>query len=170
MFKRLFALSALLLLLGTGLTVRELSRSQPAQPVNLVAPPASAGEINTGDLEQLVNQVRVQNGLGALTDDVQLTASAMARAEFLCDHDIWSHDGWGATLTYPYQKAGENLEYGDYNQTPRTIVTAWVNSPEHYANMTDTAFTAQGMGLKFCTQYQGKPNQVIIVNHFGRPR
>lgn len=170
MFKRLFALLALFLLIAVPVTVKELSRSQPASPtITLVSPPASAGEINTGDIETVVNQVRVQKGLGALADDVQLTASAMARAEFLCDHDVWSHDGWTGSLTYTYHKAGENIAYGDQYQTPRTIVTAWVNSPTHYANMTDTAFTQQGMGIKFCKQYQGHLNQVIIVNHFREP-
>lgn len=174
MRKRLLVLLPIVILLsivvGTIEAATLIQRDETPPPLRLTSPPASPGEVNTGDIEAVVNQVRVQNGLVALTNNSLLTESAMARAKYLCENNIWSHDGWVGSLTYPFYKAGENLEYGSIAQTPRTIVDRWVNSPAHYANMTDPVFTEQGMGLTYCKSYQGQNDVLIVVNHFGRPR
>jgi uncharacterized protein YkwD len=146
-----------------ALTAKEVS-------TKLVAPPVSNGEVNTGDLQSLINQVRVQNGLGTLSDNRLLDDDAMTRAKFLCDNNQWSHDYFLVFIgNYAYNKAGENLEYGSSSQTARTIVDAWVNSPEHYANITDPVFTEQGMGLAHCNEFQSRHDVLIVVNYFGRP-
>lgn len=170
MRKRLFALSALILLAVLVPVLIQRGETKPIVP-KLVDPPHAVSEVNTGDIEAVINQVRVQNNLGTLSDNSLLDASAMARAKYLCENNIWSHDKWEVFInSYSYYKAGENLEYTGLDQTPRTIVQAWVNSPTHYVNISDPVFTEQGMGLTKCDNYQGEKQALIIVNHFGRPR
>lgn len=123
--------------------------------------------VTSGEVMAEVNQIRVKNGLGRLVDNGLLSQSATARADYLCDHKIWSHEGWESSLVYKYRHAGENLEHGSVFQTPRTIVQTWVESPTHYENILDTRWTEQGMGVRYCDDYQGWPKAVIVVNHFG---
>lgn len=162
MFSKLFVL-LVSVLIWTSISIG----SRPQQSVTPIKQTLTL--ITGGEVEAVVNEVRVQNGLKSLTDNPELNASAKVRADYLCDNDVWSHDGWVKTITFKYRKIGENLEFGDVYQTPRTIVQSWVKSPTHYANMTDSAFTEQGMGVRYCDNYQGLDNRLIVVNHFRLP-
>lgn len=168
MSKRLMiaTLVSLALIVGTGIghTITELRHFGGASSTSLVL-------LTSKDVQQAVNDYRVQNGMGALSPSGSLDSSAQARADFLCSNNKWSHDGWADSLT-DYKatavKVGENLEYGSQYQTPRTIVENWANSPTHNANMLDAVYTEQGMGIRYCNEYQGEKEIVVIVNHFGR--
>lgn len=151
--------------IGIGHTITELRRFGGASSQSLVL-------LTSKDVQQAVNDYRVQNGMGALSPSGSLENSAQARADFLCNENKWSHDGWVDSLAV-YKttavKVGENLQYGSQYQTPRTIVEGWANSPTHNANMLDSVYTEQGMGIRYCSTYQGEREIVIIVNHFGKP-
>ena len=43
-----------------------------------------------------------------------------------------------------YRTAGENIAYGQ--RTPREVVTAWMNSPGHRANILNASYTQIGVG------------------------
>jgi uncharacterized protein YkwD len=158
MYRRLMiATTVLFLILATVTVIAEWSRS--------------ANPITSGAVKGEVNAYRVQNGRSKLLSSSLLDYSAQARAEFLCNNNVWSHDGWTDSLgQYMTDGAevGENLEYGGKYQTPRTIVGSWSESPTHNENMLDPVYTEQGMGIKYCAEYQGDKEVVIVVNHFGR--
>lgn len=169
--KRLLALLILATVVIVVIVASNRSQPAPDKPAKPVPAPTVLAPITSRDVENAVNEVRVQKGLPKLADNRLLNDSAMARANSLCDSNTFSHDGWEASLTYSYSKAGENLEWRNAgSQTPRTIVDSWVNSPEHYENIADPQFTEQGMGVRYCDNFQESSRAVIVVNHFGAPK
>ena len=45
-------------------------------------------------------------------------------------------------------EVGENIAWGTLNlATPASIVTAWMNSPDHRANILRAAFRQEGLGV-----------------------
>lgn len=161
----------LLVLFGAIVGAMELRHPVPVhQPevVSSVEPVKTRYPVSNRDLESEVNLVRVQNGLDKLGSNGSLQASAQARADFLCGNNEWSHDDFYGSIRYDFYKVGENLEYSGVHRDTRTIVQAWVNSPTHYANMIDPVFTEQGMGIRYCNNYQGLSEAIIVVNHFGK--
>lgn len=121
--------------------------------------------ITSESVKTRVNLTRTQNKAAPLTSNNLLDDSANARAEYLCKSNTWEHGDWANSFTYDYVKAGENLAHGFL--TSQETVDGWVNSPTHFDNMIDTAFTEQGIGIKYCNNYQGRAHSVIVVNHFG---
>lgn len=99
----------------------------------------------------LVNKERVKAGLSELSLSDTLTAPAQKRAVEI--KDVFSHtrpDGrsWSSVLSdynISYRASGENLAYG-YN-TPEAVVTGWMNSPGHRANILSANFNQIGIGV-----------------------
>lgn len=107
---------------------------------------AFASAITAGDLNSLTNQQRAGSGLGALIINSQLTNAAYAKAQDMLADQYWAHfapDGatpWSFIITsgYDYINAGENLARGF--GTSSGVVTAWMNSPEHRANLLNSSY------------------------------
>ena len=99
----------------------------------------------------LVNKVRVANGLNKLTTYDKLTEVAQLRAEELMTS--YSHtrpDGRSCftALTdagLSYYTAGENIAEG--YSTPERVVDGWMNSPGHRANILNPDVTMIGVGF-----------------------
>ena len=80
-------------------------------------------------------------------------------------HDAMSHTGSdGSDLRqratrqgYLWSRLGENVAYG--YTTPAGVVTGWLGSPGHCANIMNPDFTELGVGLHgtFWTQLFGRP-------------
>ncbi len=88
----------------------------------------------------LVNQQRAAAGLAALTWDNDLEMAAAVRAAE--NVQLFSHtrpDGSDWYTVNPQIMHGENLAYG-YNSA-QEVVTAWMNSPTHAANILYPQFT-----------------------------
>ena len=99
---------------------------------------------------QLVNQQRAANGLAPVSISSQLTAAAsihdgdMAKMSYSLGYDgAMQHDLNGVPLStmddrlmavgYDYAWFGENIAYGF--TSAQAVVNAWMNSPEHKANL-----------------------------------
>lgn len=108
----------------------------------------------------LVNQQRTSRGETALTVNPILQGVAIAHSLDMVARDYFDHttpSGVTAAqrvLSSGYVPAGtgytigENIAWGTGDQsTPRAIVTAWMNSPEHRANILDPTFRQTGMGV-----------------------
>jgi uncharacterized protein YkwD len=98
----------------------------------------------------------------------RLTTSAKQYALHLAADGAFSHTD-GSDLTtraqavgYRFRRIGENLGLGQTK--PRTIVEAWMDSPEHRANMLDPMFTEIGVGI--ATRADG---QIVWCVDLGRP-
>lgn len=102
----------------------------------------------------LVNQERTSRGLPALLVDTGATQAAKAHAEDMAGRGFFAHttpEGWtpadrlqllGVT---GYTRVGENIALGQ--PTPQDVMTAWMNSSGHRANILDPAYTHIGVGV-----------------------
>ncbi len=100
---------------------------------------------------KLVNQERAKAGLSALTTNTTLTNAANKRAKETVQS--FSHtrpDGTNFStvlkeFNISYRAAGENIAYGQ--KTPQEVVTGWMNSPGHRANILNANFGKIGIGV-----------------------
>lgn len=98
----------------------------------------------------LVNIERAKEGLAPLTIDENVQAAAQVRA-LECEQSF-SHtrpDGSSFATALKeqgvnYRRAGENIAWGQHS--PKEVVTAWMNSAGHRANIMNANFTKIGVG------------------------
>ena len=101
---------------------------------------------------RLVNEIRRQNGLSALTANWELSRIARYKSQDMVDNRYFSHTSptYGTPFQMirafglSYRTAGENIAYGQ--RTPQAVVDAWMNSSGHRANILNAAFTQIGVG------------------------
>ena len=101
---------------------------------------------------RLVNEIRVQNGLSALTYNWELSRVARYKSQDMVDNRYFSHTS--PTYGTPFQMikafglsfrtAGENIARG--YPTPQAVVNAWMNSSGHRANILSSSYTQIGVG------------------------
>ncbi|WP_042165595.1 CAP domain-containing protein [Paenibacillus gorillae] len=101
----------------------------------------------------LVNQERAKAGLSPLAVDSLLTKVATEKARDMDVNHYFSHTSptYGSPfdmmkqfgVTYSY--AGENIAAGQ--RTPQEVMTAWMNSPGHRANILNANFKKIGVGF-----------------------
>ncbi|MBB3108488.1 putative YkwD family protein/spore coat assembly protein SafA [Paenibacillus phyllosphaerae] len=101
---------------------------------------------------QLVNAERAKAGLKPLTLNWQLSRVARVKSEDMRDKAYFSHQSptYGSPfemmkafgLSYSY--AGENIAAGQ--TTAQAVMTSWMNSPGHKANILSPNFTEIGVG------------------------
>jgi len=154
----------ILFFVAAGLLVTPLRQSQPGVL-------GISYSISTSDLLSLTNQQRVANGLTPLIMNDQLTNAAQMKSTDMFAKDYWAHfapDGtspwyWFLKAGYQYNYAGENLARGF--TTPPDVVNAWMNSPEHRANMLSSNYNDVGFAVQEGT-LTGEET-VLVVQEFG---
>jgi uncharacterized protein YkwD len=122
------------------------------------------------------NDQRAENGnLPPLADNATLDDIAMLRMDDLFEHQYFAHvnssTGQSAqtvasSVGYTYIALGENLALGNYTGDAG-VVTAWMNSPGHRANILNTHYTQIGVAVREGV-FQGQ-NTWLAVQVFGRP-
>jgi uncharacterized protein YkwD len=109
----------------------------------------------------LINRERAQNGEAPLAPSLQLQQAAEGHASELVRADYFEHvspsgvtpvDRIRAAGYIPGENVGyvigENLAWGTLNlATPQSIVSAWIASPGHLANILETQYTDTGIGV-----------------------
>ncbi len=104
----------------------------------------------TQQVVDLVNAERAKEGLSALTIDPKVEKAATVRANEIqsnFDHTRPNGSSFSTALTeqgVSYRGAGENIAWGQ--RTPQEVVTAWMNSPGHRANIMNKSYTHIGVG------------------------
>ena len=101
---------------------------------------------------RLVNAERTKNGLAPLTENWELSRVARYKSQDMHDLRYFSHTSptYGSPFDMmrafglSYRAAGENIAYGQ--RTPRAVVTAWMNSEGHRANILNAKYTQIGVG------------------------
>lgn len=120
---------------------------------------------------RLVNERRLSAGLSALNYDGKLAESAQLHAMDLSLCDYFAHDSLDGTTFFERCAAngyegsctGENI--GGGQQTPQSVVDAWMASPSHRDNILYPYHEEMGVGF-----YVGDGGyQRYWVKHFGRP-
>ncbi len=102
------------------------------------------------EVVRLCNVERAAEGLAALTLDPTLTKAAMTRAAETVT--LFDHTRPDGTLFYTvlsevgfqYRAVGENIAAGQ--TTPAGVVSSWMNSPGHRANILNESFNKIGVG------------------------
>lgn len=125
----------------------------------------------------LHNQVRAQHGLPVLHDASRLRQAASAHSADMVDHRYFEHTTPGGRtmvdriLAAGYVRAnagwmlGENLEWGTGSlATPRGAVQAWLNSPEHRANLLRRGYREVGIGVAVGVPTGGSPGATYTVD------
>jgi len=133
----------------------------------------AAPGIDATDLMARVNQERTQRFIPALVTHSSLTLAANSKANDMLARSYFAHvdpDGkyvWpkieAAGFT-PYLTVGENLAM-DFSSAG-DVISAWMNSPTHRANIVNEKFEDQGMASVY-GQYEPSHDSVIVVSLFG---
>ncbi len=138
------------------------------------AVPSSVGALNQADIFTLTNVERVKAGLPPLTFNAKLSDIALAKAKDMNAKQYFAHVSptgvdigmLAVEFGYEYLNIGENLALGNFDSS-QDVVTGWMNSPGHRANILHTSYTEIGIGVIVGT-YEGR--QVwFAVQEFGRP-
>lgn len=137
---------ALCHLLGVDVTLSEAE--QPADTV-------SAYEQEVFDL---VNQIRAENGLEPFVYNATLAQVARAHSQDMIDRGFFDHtnpdgDGPGDRVSAAgvrWSQVAENIAAGQ--RTPEEVVTSWMNSPGHRANILGSC-KELGVGLALGGSY-----------------
>jgi uncharacterized protein YkwD len=124
----------------------------PATPKPTPSATATASSA-TARVVQLVNAERAKVGCHPLTVNAKLTEAAQAHSADMAAHRNMSHTGSdgsdpGDRITragYTWSAYGENVAYG--YATPEQVMTGWMNSPGHRANILNCSFKEIGVGL-----------------------
>ena len=135
--------------------------SSPALAATPSCTPAAAWPGTNASFAQqvvgLVNQHRLSLGLFALSVNATLTDAAVWKSRHMAAYGYFAHsdpappvarDAITRMLDCGYASGGwigENIASGQ--QTPSAVVTAWLSSPEHRANIESSAFRSTGVGV-----------------------
>ena len=101
---------------------------------------------------RLVNEIRVKNGLKALTYDWELSRVARYKSQDMKDNNYFAHTSpvYGTPFQMiknfgiSFRSAGENIAKG--YSTPQAVVNGWMNSSGHRANILNASYTHIGVG------------------------
>lgn len=122
--------------------------------------------ITVPNLLKETNKQRTNAGLPELTLDTRLNTSASNKCKHHAERDYWAHDDPNSSVTWEsflieitYVSAGENHARGYY--TAKQVMTGWMGSPEHRANLLNPNFDAVGFGV--CDAPSSKR---LVVQHF----
>jgi uncharacterized protein YkwD len=126
-----------------------------AASVAPVLPVAAAAPVLSNLLSQVVtltNAERAKAGCGPLTVDSRLTAAAQAHSDDMATHNYFNHtsqDGRTpfqrmAAAGYQFSIAAENIAAGQ--RTPADVMTGWMNSAAHRANILNCSLKQIGVG------------------------
>ncbi len=131
------------------------------------------GTVVVSALTDETNFQRMESSLSELHVNSLLQVAAQAKADDMAAKSYFSHtspDGvtpwyWFKRAGYTFSYAGENLAINFSDS--QDVTNAWMNSPEHRANILNTNFTEIGMATAQGT-YNGSP-AIYIVELFGTP-
>jgi len=131
-------------------------------------------DINIEKIISETNIERIQDNKKVLKENSILNVTAYIKAKDMLDRQYFEHtspDGKGVSdlansAGYSYITVGENLALGNF-ATSADIVTAWMNSPGHRANILNDSYTEIGVGV-VSGVYEGR-KVWIAVQHFGKP-
>ena len=138
-----------------------------------VAPAVQARAISC-----LVNWARVQDRRGRLKQRSALTRAAALKGRGVASCGQFSHTPCGTTFTaavhasgYRYVTFGENLFAGAWGQvSARDVVTAWLQSPPHRANVLAPRFRHVGTAPARAPGLLGGGDAVVWTATFASPR
>ena len=115
----------------------------------------------------LINKQRTNNGLKALTIDLEVQKVARIKAQDMVNNNYFSHTSptYGSpfdmlkSFKISYKTAGENIAGNSSNSA---AVNAWMNSSGHKANILNSGFNYTGIGVVSSPKYGKMYVQMFI--------
>lgn len=139
----------------------------------LLALPAVAGASSMSGSEasllREINRVRVAHGVPALHYDAALARAARAHSLEMARKGYFTHGAFASRMVRfgvhgPF--VGENLAWGNGSfGSPHGIVSAWLRSPEHRANLLRPGFRRIGLG-ELTTTFDGAAGANVVTADF----
>ncbi|MGB4439741.1 MAG: CAP domain-containing protein [Sedimentibacter sp.] len=140
--------------------------TQPAAPATATTPTTNT-TVSSSNLSyeqkvaELVNVERQKAGLSALTLDTAISNVARTKSKDMATNNYFAHQSptYGSAgdmlkqFGINWSAWGENIASGQ--RTPEAVVTAWMNSSGHRANILSTNFSKIGVG--YATNSNGTP-------------
>lgn len=127
-----------------------------AAPAPAAVTPTQAAQLN--QVFALTNQYRQQAGCRALIRNSYAEKAAQGHADWMNATGTFSHTGANGSSFVDRMKAagyaspgGENIAYGQ--RDAQAVMTAWMNSPGHRANILNCKFTRIGVGVAGTRNY-----------------
>ncbi len=126
----------------------------------------------------LINQERTDRGLPALGNNSSLRLAAWRHSEDMACNDFFNHTGSdGSTLGsrliavgYSYSWAAENIAASSSsNFSAQSVVSMWMNSPGHKANILSENVTEIGVGFRFAGDSDTYDYDAYYTADFGLP-
>lgn len=133
-----------------------VASAAPAALAPTAVTTAQAAQLN--QVFALTNQYRQQNGCRALIRNSYAEKAAQGHADWMNSTGTFSHTGANGSSFVDRMKAagyaspgGENIAYGQ--KDAQAVMTAWMNSPGHRANILNCKFTRIGVGVAGTRNY-----------------
>lgn len=144
-------------------------------PLRAVQTPVVSSSLTISGVIDYTNKARTENGgLPALTENFLLNQDAQMKLSDMFTKQYFEHvspAGIGPAelaqkVGYAYVVVGENLALGDFG-SDQGVVTAWMNSPGHRANILNTHYQEIGVAVAK-GMYEGRMTW-LAVQSFGMP-
>ena len=140
--------------------------------------PAASPAVQVRAISCLVNWARAQDRRGRLTPRPALARAAALKGKEVASCGQFSHAPCGTDVTaavraagYRYSAFGENLFAGTWGQvTARDVMTAWLHSPPHRANVLHLSFRDVGAASARAPGLLGDGDAVVWTATFASPR
>lgn len=153
---------------GTTPTTRPPATTTP--PTTNPPPPTGNAAFEAQVLT-IVNTERAKAGCAAVTSDDRLVAAARAHSADMAARNYFSHTtpegvDFATRITnagYRWSGAGENIAKGQ--RTPQDVMTGWMNSSGHKANILNCGFKNLGVGVA-----ADAGGSLLWTQDFGSPR
>ena len=151
---RRFVLTALIA--PAAIAVSMVASPAEAAPASTQARTAQAATAQTlrADITRLTNAQRTANGCPAARVNAQLGSAAAGHSAWMARTGTFSHTGSAGSTFITRARAagftrpaGENIAWGYRSATE--VVTGWMNSPGHRANILNCRSTTVGVGVAF---------------------
>jgi uncharacterized protein YkwD len=116
-----------------------------------------------------MNEVRRANGVQPLRADARLERAARAHSSKMLRTGTFYHGAFNARIRRTgvhARRVGENLAWGQGSLgVARSIVSMWLASPEHRANLLHAGYRMVGVGaLRGC--FDGHRNTLMVTTDF----
>lgn len=122
-------------------------------------------DATTNAILSYTNTSRAQNGLGPLAWNGQLGCLASAWSQYLASTNNFFHRDLQPVISSPpyrgYHTLGENILRGPASMSAWDMHVAWMNSPDHRANILSPSYSSMGIGLAYAN------GQVWATENFG---
>jgi Cysteine-rich secretory protein family len=107
---------------------------------------SAADSVAQADFVGKINATRASEGAGPLQAHPMLTAKAQAWAAHMAATGCLCHSNLTDGISGAWSKLGENVGRGP---NVASLHNAFINSPEHHANMVDRSFQWVGVGVAY---------------------